>query len=67
MWTWLMGGYAVFAAVMIAAACFVALFGRDEEHRTSGYRVLKLIFMAVTGSGGLTMAVLKLYELGLSA
>uniref|UniRef100_UPI003F492185 hypothetical protein n=1 Tax=Saccharothrix espanaensis TaxID=103731 RepID=UPI003F492185 len=57
-------GYAVFIATLAATACFVALFGRDNDHRMSGYRVLKLVWMTVTGSVGVVTLALKLSEWG---
>jgi hypothetical protein len=65
MWPWILGGYAVFVAVLIGAAVFVALFGKDESHRSAGYKVLKLIWFGVTGPGGVAALILKLHEIGL--
>ena len=50
MWLWFLGGYAAFIAVLLGAAAFVALFGKDSDHRYVGYRVLKLIWFGVTGA-----------------
>lgn len=65
MWPWILAGYAVFVAVLIGAAVFVALFGGDENHRSAGYKVLKLIWFGVTGPSGLIACILKLHEIGL--
>lgn len=65
MWPWILVGYAVFVAVVIGAAVFVALFGKDEDHRSAGYKVLKLIWFGVTGPVGVAVLVLKLNEIGL--
>jgi hypothetical protein len=65
MWVWFLGGYAVFVAVLIGAAAFVALFGNDEGHRAAGYKVLKLIWGTATGAGGVVALALKLHQAGL--
>jgi hypothetical protein len=64
MWPWILGGYAVFVAVLLGAAVFVALFGRDSDHRAAGYKVLKLIWFGVTGPGGAAALIVKLNEIG---
>jgi hypothetical protein len=64
MWLWLFVGYAVFIAFLIAAACFVALFGGDRERRSAGYRVLKLVWVTVTSGSGLVVFATKLHESG---
>ena len=65
MWPWILLGYAVFVALLLGAAVFVALFGKDAEHRASGYRVLKLIWFGVTGPGGVAAVIIKLNEIQL--
>ncbi len=65
MWLWVLFGYAVFVAILLGTAVFVALFGKDAERRASGYRVLKLIWFGVTGPAGLVALIVQLYELGL--
>ncbi|GAA2969280.1 hypothetical protein [Actinokineospora diospyrosa] len=64
MWPWVLLGYAIFVGLLLGAAVFVALFGRDQEHRAAGYRVLKLIWFGVTGPGGAAALVVKLSEIG---
>lgn len=64
-WTWLLGLFAGVAILIIICAAFVALFVRDENQRHDGYRVLALVFGAVTGSAGLAALLLKLHEAGL--
>lgn len=62
---WLVGGYAVFTALLIGVACFVALFGQDESRRKHGLRVLRLLWISLTGSGGIVMVAVRMKELNL--
>jgi hypothetical protein len=65
MWPWILVGYAMFIAVLVGAAVFVALFGSDENRRSAGYKVLKLIWFGVPGPGGVVACILKFHEIGL--
>lgn len=62
---WLVGGYVVFTAMLVGAACFVALFGRDKSRREQGLKVLRLLWISVTGSGGVIMLAVRLQEVNL--
>ncbi|WP_435581529.1 hypothetical protein [Amycolatopsis thermoflava] len=64
MWVWLIGGMAVFVVAVCAAAAYVALFVGDAARREMAYRVLKLVLGAGTGTGGVLMIAMKLYEIG---
>jgi hypothetical protein len=59
---WLLGGFAVFTATLSGAACFVALFGMDKSRRESGFRVLKLLWISVSGSGGVIMLAVRILD-----
>jgi hypothetical protein len=63
--SWLVGGYTVFTAVLIGTACFVALFGKGKHERENGFRVLRLLWVSVTGSGGIVMLAIRLQEANL--
>jgi len=65
MWHWILVGYAIFIAALVGAAVFVALFGSDENRRSVGYKVLKLIWFGATGPGGVVACILKFHEIGL--
>jgi hypothetical protein len=65
MMPWFLGSYAIFVAMILGAAVFVALFGKDADHRSAGYRVVKLIWISVSGSGGIVVLMVKLHESGL--
>ena len=65
MWTWLLGLFACAVMLIIVCAAYVALFVKDEKQRRDGYRVLALVFGAVTGGTGLVALLLKLHQTGL--
>ncbi|MFD4190805.1 hypothetical protein [Amycolatopsis thermoflava] len=64
MWAWVIGGMAAFVVTVCAAAAYVALFVGDAPRREMAYRVLKLVLGAGTGTGGVLMITMKLYEIG---
>jgi hypothetical protein len=64
MWGWLIGGYAVFVAVLVGYAAHVALSSGEAEHRADAYEVLKLIWGTATGAGGLAAIVVRLHQIG---
>jgi hypothetical protein len=59
---WLICGYAVFTAALTGAACFVALFGKDEPQRKHGLKVLRLLWISTTGGGGVVMLFVRMKE-----
>ncbi|KOV87577.1 hypothetical protein [Nocardia sp. NRRL S-836] len=65
MWAWLIGGYAVVLALLIGFAGFVASWVDDEKKRADAFKVVKLLVVAVTGSGGLFAAAMALHQAGL--
>lgn len=60
---WLVGGYVIFTAVLIGAACFVALFANDKLRREHGLNVLRLLWVSSTTSGGIVLLAAKIQEL----
>lgn len=62
---WLLGGYAIFVAVLTGVACFVALFGAKKARQEYGFKVLKLLWLSAAGGGGILMFAFKLHGLGL--
>jgi hypothetical protein len=65
MWVCFFGGYTVFIAALIGYATHVALSGRDKQRRADAYKVLRLLWGAVTGAGGVAAVALKLHQVGL--
>jgi hypothetical protein len=64
MWAWFVGGYTVLIAVLIAYSAFVAVSCHDKLRRADAFKVLKLLWLSVTGATGLTAAVVRLHEAG---
>jgi hypothetical protein len=67
-WTWLIGGYAGFSALVGGYAAHIALSCPDEKRRADAYRVLKLVWGTGTGGGvlgGLVTVAVKLHQGGL--
>ncbi|GHH59674.1 hypothetical protein [Lentzea cavernae] len=65
MWAWLIGGYAVVFAMLIAFTGFVASFVECAKKRADAYKVLRLVLTAVTGTTGLFAVGMALHQAGL--
>lgn len=65
MWAWLLALFMGAVIVIILCAAYVALFVANERQRRDGYRVLALVFGAVTGGTGLAALLLKLHQAGM--
>ncbi|MFI6306755.1 hypothetical protein ACIBCH_33130 [Amycolatopsis thailandensis] len=65
MWAWFVGGYAVLIAVLIAYSAHVAISCHNKQRRADAFKVLKLLWVAATGTTGLALTALRLHESGI--
>ncbi len=61
MFNWLLGGYAIFVAMLISVACFVALFGTRKLRQEYGLKVLRLLLTSAASTSGIAMLLFKLH------
>jgi hypothetical protein len=64
MWSALINGYAVLLAILVTYTTYIATSNMGKRRRADAFRVLKLLWISITGASGLIALLIRLYNSG---